>query len=118
MKDFHEIELSDSTKKDSQNAIKTVYQLLILMAIEYVISIGWFILQKIVIPAVFKKDSNTDWEKVSLLYKSFGWTMDILSVIALLIFTIIIPNKIARIFLLIFLGLKILFIINYRILEQ
>lgn len=118
MKDFHEIELSDSSKTDGQKAIRTVYQLLILMAIEYVISISWFILQKVVIPVFFEKDGNTDWKKLSLLYKNFGWTMDILSVMALLIFTIIIPNKIARIFLLIFLGLKVIFIISYRIAEQ
>ncbi|MDF3026042.1 MAG: hypothetical protein K0S23_349 [Fluviicola sp.] len=118
MKDFHEIELSDSSKTDGQKVIRTVYQLLILMAIEYVISIAWFILQKGVIPVFFEKEGNTDWTKVSLLYKNFGWTMDILSVIALLIFSIIIPNKIARIFLLVFLGLKVLFIISYRVLEQ
>lgn len=118
MKEFNEIELSDSQKTDSQKAVKTIYQLLILMALEYVISIAWLILQKLVIPVFLKKDGNTDWTKVSLLYKNFGWTMDILSVIAILIFTIIIPNKIARIFLLVFLGLKVIFIINYRILEQ
>lgn len=118
MKDFNEIELSDSQKTDGQKAVKTIYQLLILMAVEYVVSIAWLILQKVVIPVFFEKGGNTDWKKVSLLYKNFGWTMDILSLIAILIFTIIIPNKIARIFLLIFLGLKILFIIYYRILEQ
>ncbi|WP_341904141.1 hypothetical protein [Fluviicola taffensis] len=118
MKDFQEIELSDSAKTERQKAIKTVYQLLILMGIEYVISICWFILQKVVIPIFFEKDGNTNWQKVSLLYKSFGWTMDILSVIALVIFSIIIPNKIARIFLFVFLGLKIIFIISYKILEQ
>jgi len=118
MKDFQEIELSDSSKTDARKAIKTVYQLLILMGIEYVISIAWFILQKGVIPVFFEKEGDTDWKKISLLYRNFGWTMDILSLIAILIFTIIIPNKVARIFLLIFLGLKILFIISYRVLEQ
>nr|WP_294859728.1 hypothetical protein [uncultured Fluviicola sp.] len=117
MKDFQEIELSDSAKTDGQKAIKTVYQLLILMGIEYVISIGWFILQKIVIPVFFEKRGDTDWKKIGLLYKNFGWTTDILSVIAILIFSIVIPNKIARIFLFVFLGLKIIFIVSYRILE-
>jgi magnesium-transporting ATPase (P-type) len=118
MKDFHETELSDSSKTDGLKAIRTIYQLLILMAIEYVISIAWFILQKVIIPVFFEKEANTDWTKISLLYKNFGWTMDILSVIAILIFSIIIPNKIARIFLLVFLGLKVMLIIGYRILEQ
>lgn len=117
MRDFQEIESSDSAKKDSKKAIKTVYQLLILMAIEYVISICWFILQKVVVPVFFEKDGNTDWKKISLLYKNFGWTMDVLSVITMLIFAIIIPNKVARIFLFVFLGLKIIFTISYRILE-
>lgn len=118
MKDFQEIELSDLQKTDSQKAIKTVYQLLILMAIEYVISISWLLLQKIVIPVFFKKDGSTDWSKVGDLYTHFGWTMDILALIALIIFIIIIPSKVARIFLLVFLGLKIIFVISYRILEQ
>lgn len=118
MKDFQEIELSDSSKTDGQKAIKTVYQLLILMGIEYAISVAWFILQKVVIPVFFEKGGSTDWKRISLLYKHFGWTMDILSVIAILIFSIVIPNKVARIFLLIFLGLKILIVISYRVLEQ
>jgi hypothetical protein len=118
MKDFHEIELSDSPNVDRKKANRTVYQLLILMGIEYVISISWLLLQKVVIPVFFSKNGNTDWTKVSQIYKSFGWTMDILSAITLLIFSIVIPNKIARIFLLVFLGLKVMFIIIYRLLEQ
>lgn len=118
MKDFQEIELSDSQKTDSQKAIKTVYQLLILMAIEYVISISWLLLQKVIIPVFLKKDGRVEWRKIGDLYTHFGWTMDILALIALIIFIIIIPSKVARIFLLVFLGLKIIFVISYRILEQ
>jgi hypothetical protein len=104
--------------KENTNSNQTVNQLLLLMGIEYFIFSGWFILQKAIVPIFFKKDDIVDWDKVSPIYKYFGWTTDILSVIVLLIFAIIIKNKNARIFLIIFLVLRIIFLIGYRVFDE
>ena len=104
--------------KENANSNQTVNQLLLLMGIEYFIYLGWFILQKAIVPIFFKKDDIVDWDKVSPIYKYFGWTTDILSVIVLLIFAIIVKNKNARIFLIIFLVLRIVFLIGYRVFEN
>lgn len=103
---------------ENGNSNQTISQLLLLMGIEYFIYLGWFVLQKAIVPMFFKKDGTTDWDKVSPIYKYFGWTTDILSVLALLIFSIIVKNKKARIFLIIFLVLRIVFLIGYRVFDQ
>ena len=103
---------------NNENSNKTVNQLLLLMGLEYFIYLGWFILQKGIVPLFFKKDGIVDWDKVSPIYKYFGWTTDILSVLILLIFAIIIRNKNARIFLIIFLILRVVFLVGYRVFDQ
>jgi uncharacterized membrane protein YvbJ len=103
---------------ENQKGNQTINQLLLLMGIEYLFSIGWLILQKGIVPLFYKKDGIVEWEKVSPIYKYFGWTTDILSIIVLLIFTIIIRNKNARIFLITFLVLRIIFLVSYRLFDE
>lgn len=98
----------------NENSNQTVSQLLLLMGIEYFIYLGWFILQKAIIPIFFKDD----YDKISPIYKYLGWTTDIISVLALLIFAIIVKNKNARIFLIIFLILRIVFLVGYRVFDN
>ena len=112
------MDMTYTPSKENANSNQTVNQLLLLMGIEYFIYLGWFILQKAIVPIFFKKDDIVDWDKVSPIYKYFGWTTDILSVIVLLIFAIIVKNKNARIFLIIFLVLRIIFLIGYRVFEE
>ncbi len=112
------MDMTYTPSNENTNSNQTINQLLLLMGIEYFISLCWFILQKAIVPIFFKKDDIVDWDKVSPIYKYFGWTTDILSVIVLLIFAIIIKNKNARIFLIIFLVLRVIFLIGYRVFDN
>lgn len=105
------MDMTYTPSRENTNSNQTINQLLLLVGIEYFILLGWFILQKAIIPIFFKYD----YDKISPIYKYFGWTTNILSVIALLIFAIIIKNKNARIFLIIFLVLRVIFLIGYRV---
>ena len=79
---------------------------------------GKFIKSRLHNKSTHESAQTVDWDKVSPIYKYFGWTTDILSVIVLLIFAIIVKNKNARIFLIIFLVLRIVFLIGYRVFEN
>jgi uncharacterized membrane protein YvbJ len=109
------MDMTYTPSNDNTNSNQTVNQLLLLMGIQYFIYLCWFILQTAIVPIFFKKDDIVDWGKVSSIYKYFDWTTDILSVIALLIFAIIVKNKNARIFLIIFLVMSIVFLIGYKV---
>jgi len=108
------MDLNYVPSSENGNSNQTVNQLLLLMGIEYFIYLGWFILQKAIIPIFFKDD----YDKISSIYKYFGWTTDIISVLTLLVFAIIVKNKNARIFLIIFFILRIVFLVGYRIFDK
>jgi hypothetical protein len=101
-----------------KNQSQTINQLLFLIGIEYFNYLGWFILQKAIVPIFFKKDDVVEWDIVSPIYKYFGWFTDALSLIALLVFSIIVKNQNAKIFLIIVLLLRIIFLIGYRVFDE
>lgn len=104
-----DLNLSPSTEIENSN--QTVNQLLILMGIDYAIYLGWFILQKVIYP-IFLKNDNT---LISPVYKYFGWFTDVITILAFVAFANIVKNERARLVIIIFLILKIIFIIGYKV---
>ena len=100
------------------NSNQTVNQLLLLMGIEYSINVGWFVFQKAIVPVLFKTDGVVDWENVSSIYKYLGLATDILSILVLFVFVMIIKHKNARLILIIFFILKIIFLFGYRVFDS
>lgn len=105
------IDLKYVPSSENGNSNQTVNQLLLLMGIEYLIYLGWFILQIVIIP-IFFEDEN--WDQAAI-YTSYRWTTEIISILILLMFAIIVKNKNARLFLIIFLTMKIIFFVGLRI---
>jgi hypothetical protein len=98
--------------------IQTINQLLFLTGIEYFRFLGWFILQKAIVPIFFTKGDVVEWDIVNPIYKYFGWFTDAMSLIAVLVFAIIVKNQNAKTFLIIVLILKIIFLIGYRVFDE
>ncbi len=105
---------TNSSAIDRQNLI----YLLIVMSWEYFTWLIWFAIQKVIVPRFYSTDGVTNWDEANKLYKTLGWTVDIISILVLLVFSIIIKNRTARIFLIIFTVLRIAMLIGYRLFDQ
>lgn len=92
---------------------QTINQLLILLGLQAFISICYFILY--VIRPIFFEDN---WETMNSIYDYSGWISDILSILAFLIFSILTKHKNVRIFLIIFLVIRIVLLIGYRVYDK
>jgi hypothetical protein len=101
-----------------ENTIKSITYILIVMSFEYFSWLIWFAIQKVIVPQFYQKDGSTDWDAANKLYKTIGWSVDILSILVLIIFTMLIKNKTARIFLIIFALVRIGLLLGYRVFVQ
>ncbi len=110
--------LTFAPKIENNNSKQAILLLALFIGIHYVDMLAWFILQKIIAPFLFTKHGITDWEKVSPVYKVFGWISDIAIIIATLILSIVIKHKKARILLIVCLFLRIIFLIGYRLFQK
>jgi uncharacterized membrane protein YvbJ len=108
------MDLTYMPSNQNSNSNQTVNQMLLLVGIQYFIQSWWFIVQKAIVPMFLKED----YYKISSIYKYFGWTTDIILILTLLVIAIIVKNKNARIFLIIFLILQIIFLVGYRIFNE
>lgn len=95
----------------SLEASHTINILLILMSVESFFLLFWFVLQKIVVPAVYKND----WSHISTVYKYGNWVINGIFILAYLISSITVQNNRVRIFFLVFLLVRILVLIGYQI---
>lgn len=100
------MDMSYTPTKENLNSNQTINQLLILLGFNSFFSIIYLILNFGVM--------KFDWGYK--IYDYVGWALDIISILALLIFAIITKHKNARIFLIVFLILKIITVMGFRVL--
>lgn len=96
------------TKEDGQ-AIKS---LLIIIALDYLLSLIMFVIQKVITPSMYKQGDMTN---VDLIYKSFGWVSDVVSLGVMLFFLVTIKNNKVKGALVIFIVLRFIFMLGYRV---
>ena len=102
--------------KENTNSSQTINQLLLILGVIFFEKLVWLVLNKIIIPFFFTNDyGRVIFSKVDPLYKYYDWTANILLVIVLLIFAVIVKNKIVRTFLIIFLILEIVILLGFMV---
>lgn len=94
---------------------QTIKSLLIIMGIDYLISTIMFIMQRFILPPLYNSgDTNT----ISLIYEYFGWATDIILIGVMIFFLAMIQNKNVKIALVVFITLRVIFLIGYRLLNH
>ena len=96
-------------KSDGQ-AIKA---LLIIIGVDYLLSLAMFIIQKLVTPYV----SWNGGFSIDLIYKIYGWTSDIVSLAVLFFFLLTLKNNTVKTALVVFIILRFIFMIGYRLMS-
>lgn len=89
----------------------TITALLVIIGVEYVLSLFMFLLNKFFIPQIMNSGSS---DQVSLIYNIFGWVSDIITLGVLLFFMVTLKNNKVKTALAIFLILRVVFMIGYR----
>nr|WP_121273695.1 zinc ribbon domain-containing protein [Pedobacter schmidteae] len=97
--------------KDDNQTIKS---LLIIVALDYLLSLIMFVIQKVITPSMYKEGDMTT---VDLIYKFFGWTSDIVSLGVMLFFLVTIKNNTVKGALVIFIVLRFIFMLGYRVFD-
>ena len=103
------LDLAYALSKGNTNYKQTINQLLVLLGLQSFVSICYLILNKMIRP---------DSENFNLIYDYVGWALDAISISMFLIFAIITKHKNARLFIIIFLIIKIITVIGYRVLKE
>jgi|GEM_PF-2153803 len=101
-----------SPEEKSKTDHHTIKALLIIIGIDYLLSVIMFIIQKLVQPYISGDDS---FERIDLIYKTYGWGSDIILLAAMLFFMATIKNNMVKTALMIFIILRIIFMIGYRV---
>jgi hypothetical protein len=91
----------------------TIKSLIVIIGLDYLGSIILFLIQKLLVPAMHQNEGISN---LSLIYEYYGWTMDIVTIGALLFFLATIKNNYVKTALIVFLILRIIFILGYRVL--
>lgn len=95
------------------NSNQPVVLLLIIMAWEALTSLLWLLLQKFLSSSF--RDSGMDMVRI---YNIAGWVFESITIILLIIFSVIIRNNTARIFLIIFAVIKFGLLLWYRLFRE
>ena len=93
---------------------KTIFQLLLLLAVHYFLELCWFVIVKFIVPVWFSSYDGTISYDGQEVYQFFGWASNILILTMLLIFAFLSKNNAARILLFILFTLKLLMVIGYE----
>lgn len=91
---------------------QTIKALLIVMGIDYLCSIIMFIIQKVFISRMYESGSS---DYVGTIYQYLGWSIDIITIAAMVFFLAIIKNSRVQMAFGIFLVIKIILLIGYRV---
>lgn len=94
-------------KSDEQ----TIKALLVIIGVDYLLSLIMFIIQKLVTPNI----SGDGYFGIDTIYKVYGWTSDIVSLGIMLFFLATIRNNMVKTALIVFIVLRFIFIIGYRV---
>jgi hypothetical protein len=96
----------------AESSNKDLMYVLIFLGWEYFIYLVWFVLQKLVVPIMFRSSGVGSYD----FYKVFGWIEDLLSITLLIVFMTMVKNKTAKIAFIVFLIIRIIMLIGYRML--
>lgn len=102
-----------SPELQAQTDNQTIKSLLILIGIDYLLSTVMFLIQKLVTPYI--SESGGDFSRIDLIYKVYGWTSDVVSLAAMIFFLATIKNNMVKTALIVFIMLRIIFMIGYRL---
>ncbi|MGZ4000085.1 MAG: zinc-ribbon domain-containing protein [Mucilaginibacter sp.] len=103
---------ADLTAASGQGSSKDLMYVLIFLSWEYFIYLVWFVLQKGIVPILTRRDNMGAFS----LYRIFGWAEDIVSIVLLIVFMALVKNRTAKILFVVFLVVRIIMLIGYRIL--
>ncbi|MEQ7800307.1 zinc-ribbon domain-containing protein [Pedobacter sp. ASV1-7] len=98
-------------QSDEKTSEQSIRALLIIIGIEYFFSAIMFLIQKFIFSSAL---SNGNGENIDLIYKTYGWTSDIVSLAAILYFMVTLTNNKVKTALVIFFILRVIFMIGYR----
>jgi len=107
-------ELSGTAGTGTASSNKDLMYVLYFLGWEYLVYMGWFLLQKAIVPMLVKRDNLGAMS----IYRIFGWAEDLLSILLLIVFMILVQNKTAKIFFVVFLVIRIIMLIGYRVVSQ
>lgn len=91
---------------------QTIKSLLIIIGVDYLLSLVMFFIQKVVVPYT---SANNDYSYIDLIYKVYGWVSDIATLAVMLVFLITIKNQMVKNALIVFIVLRFLFMLGYRV---
>lgn len=91
---------------------QTIKSLLIVIGIDYLLSLLMFFIQKVIVPYA---TANNDYSHVDLIYQVYGWVSDIVTLAAMIVFLITIKNQMVKNALIVFIVLRFLFMLGYRV---
>lgn len=91
---------------------QSIKALLIIIGIDYLLSTVMFIIQKLALPYL---SGSGNVSQISLVYNVYGWTSDFVSLAAMLFFLITIKNNTVKNALVVFIILRFIFMIGYRV---
>lgn len=80
--------------------------LLVLLGWELFSYLTWFVVGRIIVPHALRND-NLSNNAVADLYRGTGWTLDIISLLMLIVFSVLVKSNTARIFLVVFAVLRL-----------
>lgn len=92
---------------------QTIKALLIIIGVDYLLSAVMFLMQKAT-PLVSHNDG--DFARIDLIYNIYGWTSDIVTLAVMLFFLATIKNQTAKTALIVFIVLRFIFMLGYRVL--
>lgn len=99
----------ETQAKSDEQSIKA---LLIIVGLDYLLSLIMFIIQKLVTPYV---SGNGDYSHIDMIYKVYGWTSDIVSLAVMFFFLFTLKNETVKKALVAFIILRFIFMIGYRL---
>lgn len=91
---------------------KDLMLVLFVLGFDYLFSVIWFILQRIIAPGMYKSGTQTTLYRI---YDIVGWTEDILCIIIMLVCAILVKPQTAKILLIVFMLIRIVTFIGYRV---
>lgn len=97
----------------AKNDHQTIKALLIIIGVDYLLSMVMFLIQKLVTP--FVSQNGGDFSRIDLIYKVYGWTSDIVTLAVMLFFLVTIKNQTVKTALIVFIVLRFIIMIGYRV---
>lgn len=91
---------------------QAIKSLLIIIGVDYLLSIIMFLIQKLVIPFT---SGNGDYSQMDVVYKIYGWGSDVLTLAIMLYFLITVKNQTVKNALVVFIIIRFITMIGYRL---